>query len=93
MKNGDMLQAQNVLKRVYGETNSAVGDILRAIDNEIAEENALSKILSSPGERMKLSWVNKLKNGSIDLFHIGGNRRALTIACMLQGLQQLCGFV
>lgn len=29
----------------------------------------------------------------VELLTVPGNRRALIIACMLQGLQQLCGFV
>ncbi|KAF2223640.1 general substrate transporter, partial [Elsinoe ampelina] len=36
----------------------------------------------------KGGWRNAMK----ELLRVGGNRRALTIACGLQGLQQLCGF-
>lgn len=39
-------------------------------------------------EPRKASWLATL----VALFRIGGNRRALTLACMLQALQQLCGF-
>jgi len=38
-------------------------------------------------------WLTRLRDAWAELFAVGGNRRALTIACMLQGLQQLCGFV
>lgn len=92
MKNDDVQQAQIVLSKVYGESNSVVEEVLRAINIEISEENAASRrIPTSKGSRS--SWLKSLQNASIDLFYIGGNRRALVIACMLQGLQQLCGFV
>lgn len=38
----------------------------------------------------------EMENGSHgwkDLWNHDGNRRALSIACLLQGIQQLCGFV
>lgn len=92
MKNGDMQHAQNVLRKVYAQSNSVVEEVIRAIDNEISEEDAAGKRISI-SERSRSSWLNKLRNASTDLFCIGGNRRALIIACMLQGLQQLCGFV
>ena len=38
-------------------------------------------------------WLTRARNRFAELFYVGGNRRALTIACLLQGLQQLCGFV
>ena len=39
------------------------------------------------------SCFSGTKDNWDELFRVGGNRRALTIACLLQGLQQLCGFV
>ena len=91
MKNDDVQQAQIVLSKVYGESKSVV-EVLRAINIEISEEDAASRRIStSKGSRS--SWLKNLQNASTDLFYIGGNRRALVIACMLQGLQQLCGFV
>lgn len=44
---------------------------------------------SAPTKHVK--WLQRLSTTFADLT-TGGNRRALTIACTLQGLQQLCGF-
>lgn len=69
-------------------------EVLRAIDREISEEEAAGKISNplTPGTGSQ-TWFGRTQSALSELFHIGGNRRALTIACLLQGLQQLCGFV
>ena len=86
-KVGDTEGARHVLSRVYGKNSEAVVEaILRAIDIEIlSDEEAPVKTRNS--------WSVKIRNKLSDLFEVGGHRRALIIACLLQGLQQLCGFV
>lgn len=93
IKSGNTQQAHDVLKKVYGGSRSLIEETLRAIDCEISEENAASKLISTSRESSRYPRLRKLQSVSTSLFHIGGNRRALTITCMLQGLQQLCGFV
>jgi SP family myo-inositol transporter-like MFS transporter 13 len=89
--------AKKVLVRVYGseeDMQELVSAILRRIENEIYEEEDAAGVRSSlqgakHGWRAKLARVN---DHLTQLVSVGGNRRALIIACMLQGFQQLCGF-
>lgn len=88
-------EAQKILRKVYAaRVDTIVDKVLRAIKTEIAEEEAtgddVSKAVS--GNRAQV-WLASIRNGSAEMFYVGMNRRALTIACLLQGLQQLCGFV
>lgn len=88
-------EARAVLKKVYAAGAAAiVEEVLRGIETEMIEEDAASQTMypSAPGETA-WPWFTRLQRGIEELFSIGGNRRALTIACLLQGLQQLCGFV
>ncbi|KAL6236351.1 hypothetical protein BDW75DRAFT_206973 [Aspergillus navahoensis] len=71
-------KAQSILSKVYQHDQTAK-QTLRDIQQEVAEEENLSKGAG-------------FKQRAHDLFKTGGNRRALTIAVMLQALQQLCGF-
>lgn len=64
--------------------------VLHDIQREIAEEEELD--LCSDAPRNGARWVQSINRRTCDLFLAPGNRRALTIAMMLQGLQQLCGF-
>ena len=93
---GDRTQeARNVLQKVYGAgTTAIVEEVLRAIEIEIAEEELISDdvAIALPNNKVK-DALARVRNRSAELFHVGSNRRALTIACLLQGLQQLCGFV
>ncbi|KAL4896309.1 general substrate transporter [Aspergillus ambiguus] len=86
--------AMNVLARVYQEHPDCVQvtkHILRDIQQEVVEEEEELGHDSQPSGS-KPQWVQNILQTSRDLFLVGGNRRALTIAVMLQGLQQLCGF-
>ena len=81
-----------VLRKVYqGHPNSEyiAKQILREIRQEVAEE-----WLGHPDSAYGASqqWVRYISQRTTNLFYIGGNRRALFIAIMLQGSQQLCGF-
>ncbi|KAL4899159.1 hypothetical protein BDW74DRAFT_171723 [Aspergillus multicolor] len=74
-------KAQGILLKVFQDDQIAK-QTLRNIQQEVAEEEAVNKTSEGAG----------VKQRAHDLFQIGGNRRALTIAVMLQALQQLCGF-
>ena len=96
MKAGHMNNARKVLRRVYGAgSNAMVESLLRSIDSEIREEEESMYVSCAHNlpAKDKIHWVQKFQDIWRQLFGIGGNRRAVTIACLLQGLQQLCGFV
>lgn len=81
-------RAKRILGKVYYDkrhpTEDVVAYTLHAIKSEIAEEEGASQ--SSP----KTSPILPPRLSSL-LFY-PPHARALTIACLLQGLQQLCGF-
>ena len=96
VKVGNIEVARAVLRKVYGAGSSGtVERVLHAIDNEVTEEEEATSARRHHIVPPKDSWpwVTRLQDGRAELFGVAGNRRALTIACMLQGLQQLCGFV
>ncbi|PLB54330.1 general substrate transporter [Aspergillus steynii IBT 23096] len=65
--------------------------VLHGIQREIAEEEEELDICND-APRNSTRWMQNITQRTRDLFLTPGNRRALTIATMLQGLQQLCGF-
>ncbi|KAL4921090.1 general substrate transporter [Aspergillus aurantiobrunneus] len=87
-------KASNILSKVYQgspDSDQIAKQILQDIQQEVAEEEEVLNSRNKPsGSGMQ--WVVGVKQRAHDLFSIGGNRRALTIAVMLQALQQLCGF-
>ena len=96
MKAGRITLARNVLRKVYGiKSEPLVEKVLRAISVEILNEEKVinARRLRSSPTKHKAPWLLALQDGCTELFGVGANRRALTIACLLQGLQQLCGFV
>ena len=95
VKAGKHQEARRVLEKVYGNRKDDLfQDVLHAIKKEISEEDSMSDDVSIAETGSKIQVVvAKIRNRSAELFHIGSNRRALIIACLLQGLQQLCGFV
>lgn len=95
VKAGNIPEARKILRKVYTAGRDAfVEEVLRAIQIEISDEEAISDDISNAvtGNTAQM-LVTRIRNRSVELFHVGENRRALTIACLLQGLQQLCGFV
>ncbi|KAL5332442.1 general substrate transporter [Aspergillus crustosus] len=85
-------KALNILTKVYQnnpDSDQVAKQILQDIQQEVASEEHLIQIKSSESG---IQWLASVKHRAHDLFKIGGNRRALTIAMMLQALQQLCGF-
>ncbi|KHN97771.1 General substrate transporter [Metarhizium album ARSEF 1941] len=88
VKAGKPVHAKAVIRRVNGgagtaeEANAVVGEI----ESEIREEEDLGRHRDQQPPRWK--WLGAWR----DLLGQGKNQRALAIACLLQGLQQLCGF-
>ncbi|KAJ6202134.1 hypothetical protein J3E72DRAFT_234489 [Bipolaris maydis] len=97
VKAGRTQQARAVLGRVYKSDEGGaklVGAVLRRVEREIEEEEDAAGLRGMP-ESAKSGWrakVERAQDNLSQLIVIGGNRRALIIACMLQGFQQLCGF-
>lgn len=88
-------EAQRILRKIYGDaegSRQAVEQVIRSIESEINEEDeeASQQKPVSAGPLFRL--LDHLPKNLILLFQTGCNRRALAIACLLQGLQQLCGF-
>ena len=99
IKAGKTERARRVLERVYDgsegmETERLVGGVLRRVEREILEEE---DALSGRDARKQMhglgAKLGRVQENFAQLVGVGANRRALAIACMLQGAQQLCGFV
>jgi SP family myo-inositol transporter-like MFS transporter 13 len=90
-------EAKSVLNKVFGggiEIQRMVDSVLKGIEKEVRdEEEAKGTRIRSQKRKGKPTWHSDIKDTWDELLRIDGNRRALTIACLLQGLQQLCGFV
>ncbi|KKY14545.1 putative mfs myo-inositol [Diplodia seriata] len=99
-------RARRVLRKVYGADGDVRKDklveaLLRRVEREVLEEeeaaNSRRRINNpsnddhhKPGSLgASLATVH---DGFGELVAVGAHRRALAIACMLQGYQQLCGF-
>jgi SP family myo-inositol transporter-like MFS transporter 13 len=100
VKVGRREQARRVLGRVYGSANDEgmgrlVDRVLRKVEMEIAEEEdaAGQRAVPEEGKTGLKARFSRVSDNFSQLIDVGGNRRALIIACMLQGFQQLCGFV
>lgn len=98
VKVGRKEQARRVLSKVYGSGPGVEGmanGVLRRVEREILEEEEAAGDRNVP-QAAKTGWQAKFSRVSdnfTQLVSVGGHRRALIIACMLQGFQQLCGFV
>ncbi|KAI9892277.1 MAG: hypothetical protein M1814_001736 [Vezdaea aestivalis] len=95
----DTDSAQRVLDRVYGkghEVQPMIETVLRSIVLSNQEQEAARRHRSVRSVPPKYSnwrsWHSWLDEGWIELFRVPASRRALAMACFLQGLQQLCGF-
>lgn len=91
VKTGRSAAARVVIQRVSGNgprTMRLADAIVKEIEIEVREEEDARRHRSHQiGSR--LQWLGAWR----ELLTVGRNRRALAIACLLQGLQQLCGFV
>ncbi|KAI9794796.1 MAG: Bud site selection protein 6 [Peltula sp. TS41687] len=94
-------EALRTLQSVFGsapETRRMARRVLRGIEREVVqEEKEVQKRHAHHHDDavQPPSWRSRVLGDSEtwrEVVGVGGNRRALTIACMLQGLQQLCGF-
>ncbi|KAF1921829.1 general substrate transporter [Ampelomyces quisqualis] len=97
VKVGRKEHARRVLRKVYGKgegMEALVNGVLRRVDKEIREEEEAADD-RNVAQAAKTSWkakFSRVNDKFLQLVNVGGNRRALIIACMLQGFQQLCGF-
>lgn len=96
VKAGRAAEARAVVRRVAGGGPGAAAEadvVLKGIEAEVRdEEQAHEARRRSPSAARggpRADWLD----GWDELLSVRRNRRALTIACLLQGLQQLCGFV
>lgn len=84
-------EARVIIGKTSGSDPAAmqmVDSILKDIEIEVRGEETSVSLGNGDGKHRR-SWVL----GWRELLIVPKNRRALTIACLLQGLQQLCGFV
>ncbi|KAI0799916.1 putative MFS myo-inositol transporter [Xylaria sp. FL0064] len=83
-------EARAIIQKTCGSDPFAlqmVDSILKDIEIEVREEEESASLGNGDGKAGG-SWLV----GWHELLFVPKNRRALTIACLLQGLQQLCGF-
>ncbi|OLN92236.1 Myo-inositol transporter 1-like protein 1 [Colletotrichum chlorophyti] len=84
---GRSLKAKKVVESVLGHTVGGMRHaeaVIKEIEIEIREEREVMRREGTP----RMEWWGGWK----ELFSVGRNKRALAITCLLQGLQQLCGF-
>lgn len=94
VKVGRKDEARTVLSKVFGggiDVQRMVDGVLRGIETEVREEKKAAQ--GRRGGQKSKEYFPGFKDAWNELFRVSGNKRALTIACLLQGLQQLCGFV
>jgi SP family myo-inositol transporter-like MFS transporter 13 len=89
VKAGKSAEARSLLQRLNRGAGGSedAGAIISEIEVEIREEETARRLRGQQSSNLK--WLGAWH----DLISEGKNRRALAIACLLQGLQQLCGFV
>jgi len=93
-KRGDMDQAAAVLRKVFigSNGNKIVQGVLRAIQKEQDEEENQEGDVETEDSTSPRKLNTLLPRNTRQLFSTHSQRRALAIACFLQGAQQLCGF-
>ncbi|GAA82540.1 hypothetical protein ASPFODRAFT_185553 [Aspergillus luchuensis CBS 106.47] len=87
-------KATKVLSRVYGSHHDSglmAKQVMRDIQQEVAEEEEELTQTNKPSTG-NWQWLTNVTQCARHLVLVGGNRRALIIAVMLQATQQLCGF-
>jgi SP family myo-inositol transporter-like MFS transporter 13 len=86
MKVGKEEKAREVLGRIFPGESRVVEGLIGRMNIEIKEE---TEVLGVETEGL----MKRMQRTVRELLNERPNRRALTIACMLQGAQQICGFV
>ena len=91
VKAGRSGEARRVVERVLGGQGGKreVDITVKGIEIEVREEIDARRLRTRSRGDGAASWLNLVE----ELVGVRRNRRALAIACLLQGLQQLCGFV
>ncbi|KAK1761467.1 general substrate transporter [Echria macrotheca] len=89
VRSGRSEDARAVIKKVSGQRASSrsVDATLKNIEIEVRAEDEASRRRARTTQN-----AIRLPDSLHELIHVRRNRRALAIACLLQGLQQLCGF-
>jgi SP family myo-inositol transporter-like MFS transporter 13 len=85
VKAGHTQKARQVLLRIYENDSTSVEHVLNSISKELKDEGSMFE--DNDG------FALRLKKTASELWTVRTNKKALTIACMLQASQQLCGFV
>lgn len=93
-KRGDIEQAEGVLRKVFVSANGdkIVQGVLRAIQKEQDEEENQDDDATNEDGHPPPKGSTWIPRNIWQLFSTHSQRRALAIACFLQGAQQLCGF-
>jgi SP family myo-inositol transporter-like MFS transporter 13 len=89
LQKGHEERAQEVLTTTYAALPPTVKS--RLVDHVL--RNMKSEVFAEDDPARPTQKPSNFRNATKELFTVPGNRRALTIACLLQGLQQLSGFV
>ncbi|RAL05699.1 MFS myo-inositol transporter [Aspergillus ibericus CBS 121593] len=87
-------KATSVLSKVYGgdpDGDLMAKRVMHDIQREVAQEEEQLSQTNNPSTGSR-HWLDNITQCARSLVLVGGNRRALIIAVMLQGIQQLCGF-
>lgn len=95
IQKGKVSDGKKVLSRVYGSGEGMaklVNAVLRKVEKEIMEEEHTTHSSPTKDEGSWKAKISHINTTFTQLIAVGPNRRALTIACMLQAFQQLCGF-
>lgn len=90
VKVGKSADARRVIEKTLGydpASRRLIDSVVKDIEMELREEQG-NIALANNGGRNSSTWLK----GWNELLSVPKNRRALVIACLLQGLQQLCGF-
>ncbi|KAH6996944.1 general substrate transporter [Ilyonectria destructans] len=81
-------EAKAVIQKVNGGASMHIADaVVREIELEVREEYEAQR-LREHQTSSQWKWLGEWHS----LISVGKHRRALSIACLLQGFQQLCGF-
>lgn len=91
VKAGKSTDARRIIEKTLGSDSAShhlINSVVKGIELELREEHRNAAPPSSRANG-RGNWLR----GWHELFGVPKNRRALVIACLLQGLQQLCGFV